>query len=251
LERIDDLQCKGYRIVQDTEAFCYGIDAVLLSAFAKESVKKGSRVLDLCSGNGIIPLLIAAKTEAKEICGLEIQEEAVALARRSISLNHEEERMEMLRGDLCQIEDLRLQSGERLSHHFQIVIANPPYMKSDLQNPTSRKLIARHEVLCCFQDVARAASFALEDGGKFFLVHRPKRMAEIISILRKNKLEPKRLRTVHSYANGEAKLFLIEAVKNAGVELRILPPLVVYQDKGEYTEELNRIYGIGEEERKK
>ena len=247
MERIDDLQCKGYRIVQDTEAFCYGIDAVLLSAFAKEAVKKGSRVLDLCSGNGIIPLLIAAKTEAKEICGLEIQEEAVALARRSISLNHEEERMEMLTGDLCQIKDLRLRSGERLSHHFQLVTANPPYMQSDLQNPTSKKRIARHEILCCFQDVARAASFTLEDGGKFFLVHRPKRMAEIISILRENKLEPKRLRTVHSYANGEAKLFLIEAVKNAGVELRILPPLVVYKDKGEYTAELNHIYGIGKE----
>ena len=217
MERIDDLQCKGYRIVQDTEAFCYGIDAVLLSAFAKESVKKGYRVLDLCSGNGIVPLLLAAKTEAGEICGLEIQEEAVELARRSTSLNQEEERMEMLTGDLRKITELR---------------------------------IARHEILCRFQDVARAANFALESGGKFFLVHRPKRMAEIISILRENKLEPKRLRTVHSYVNGEAKLFLVEAVKDAGVELRVLPPLVVYKNKGEYTEELNHIYGIGKEERK-
>lgn len=250
MERIDDLQCKGYRIVQDTEAFCYGIDAVLLSAFAKESVKKGYRVLDLCSGNGIVPLLLAAKTEAEEICGLEIQEEAVKLARRSIALNQEEERMEMLTGDLCRITELRKKNGERLSHRYQIVTANPPYMQSDLQNPDSKKLIARHEILCHFQDVARAASFALESGGKFFLVHRPKRMAEIISILRENKLEPKRLRTVHSYVNGEAKLFLVEAVKDAGVELRILPPLVVYKNKGEYTEELNHIYGIGKEERK-
>lgn len=244
MERIDDLQCKGYRIVQDTEAFCYGIDAVLLSAFAKDSVKKGSRVLDLCSGNGIVPLLLAAKTEAKEICGLEIQEEAVELARRSISLNQEEERMEMLTGDLCKITELRKKNGERLSHRYQIVTANPPYMQSDLQNPDSKKLIARHEILCRFQDVARAASFALEAGGRFFLVHRPKRMAEIISILRENKLEPKRLQMVHSYVEGEAKLFLIEAVKDAGVELRVLPPLVVYREEGEYTKELKEIYGL-------
>ena len=244
MERVDDLQCKGYRIVQDTEAFCYGIDAVLLSAFAKDSVKKGSRVLDLCSGNGIVPLLLAAKTEAKEICGLEIQKEAVELARRSISLNQEEERMEMLTGDLCKIMELRKKNGERLSHRYQIVTANPPYMQSDLQNPDSKKLIARHEILCRFQDVARAASIALEVGGRFFLVHRPKRMAEIISILRENKLEPKRLQMVHSYVEGEAKLFLIEAVKDAGVELRVLPPLVVYREKGEYTKELKEIYGL-------
>ena len=123
-------------------------------------------------------------------------------------------------------------------------------MQGDLQNPLEKKNIARHEVSCSFSDVAEAARYLLAPKGKFYLVHRPKRMAEIISILRENKLEPKRLRTVHSYVNGEAKLFLIEAVKNAGVELRILPPLIVYRDKGEYTEELNHIYGIGEEERK-
>ena len=219
MERIDDLQCKGYRIIQDTEAFCYGIDAVLLSAFAKGAVKKGNAVLDLCSGNGIVPLLLAAKTEAGKLVGIEIQEEAASLARRSVTLNQEEDR-------------------------FQVVTANPPYMQSDLQNPDSKKLIARHEILCRFQDVAKAASFALDSRGKFFIVHRPKRMAEIISILRENKLEPKRLQMVHSYLNGEAKLFLIEAGKDAGVELRILPPLVIYREDGEYTDELNEIYGI-------
>ena len=117
-------------------------------------------------------------------------------------------------------------------------------MQSDLQNPDSKKLIARHEILCRFQDVAKAARFALDSRGKFFIVHRPKRMAEIISILRENKLEPKRLQMVHSYLNGEAKLFLMEAGKDAGVELRILPPLVVYREDGEYTDELKEIYGI-------
>lgn len=199
-----------------------------------------------------LPKLYSCSENCRKILykSTEIQEEAVKLARRSIALNQEEERMEMLTGDLCKITELRKKNGERLSHRYQIVTANPPYMQSDLQNPDSKKLIARHEILCRFQDVARAASFALESGGKFFLVHRPKRMAEIISILRENKLEPKRLRTVHSYVNGEAKLFLVEAVKDAGVELRVLPPLVVYKNKGEYTEELNHIYGIGKEERK-
>ena len=234
MERIDDLQCKGYRIVQDTEAFCYGIDAVLLAAFAKGAVKKGNAVLDLCSGNGIVPLLLAAKTEAGKLVGVEIQEEAASLARRSVTLNREEERME----------ELRMKGGERLAHRFQVVTANPPYMQSDLQNPDSKKLIARHEILCRFQDVAKAARFALDSRGKFFIVHRPKRRAEIISILRENKLEPKRLQMVHSYLNGEAKLFLMEAGKDAGVELRILPPLVVYREDGEYTDELKEIYGI-------
>ena len=137
-----------------------------------------------------------------------------------------------------------MKGGERLAHRFQVVTANPPYMQSDLQNPDSKKLIARHEILCRFQDVAKAARFALDSRGKFFIVHRPKRMAEIISILRENKLEPKRLQMVHSYLNGEAKLFLMEAGKDAGVELRILPPLVVYREDGEYTDELKEIYGI-------
>lgn len=246
MERIDDLQCKGYRIVQDTEAFCYGIDAVLLAAFAKDAVRKGMRVLDLCTGNGIVPLLLAAKTEARELIGLEVQERAVALAKRSIAMNREEERMQVLSGDLCRMEELRLDNGEKLRHRFQAVTVNPPYMQGDLQNPESEKWIARHEVLCRFSDVARAAAFALEGRGKFFLVHRPKRMAEIISILREEKLEPKRLQMVHSYVEGEAKLFLLEAVKDAGVELRMLPPLVVYKKNGEYTDALKEIYGINE-----
>lgn len=126
MERIDDLQCKGYRIVQDTEAFCYGIDAVLLAAFAKDAVRKGMRVLDLCTGNGIVPLLLAAKTEARELIGLEVQERAVALAKRSIAMNREEERMQVLSGDLCRMEELRLDNGEKLRHRFQAVTVNPP-----------------------------------------------------------------------------------------------------------------------------
>ena len=162
MERIDDLQCKGYRIIQDSEAFCYGTDAVLL----------------------------AAKTEAESIYGIEIQREAVELARRSVALN-EEVRIHILEGDLCKIQEQRTVEGKSLASSFTVVTANPPYMQGDLQNPLEKKNIARHEVSCSFTDVAEAARYLLAPKGKFYLVHRPKRMAEIISILREKGLEPK------------------------------------------------------------
>ena len=246
MERIDDLQCKGYRIIQDSEAFCYGTDAVLLANFAKQGVKRG-RVFDLCTGNGIVPLLLAAKTEAESIYGIEIQREAVELARRSVALN-KEERIHILEGDLCKIQEQRTAEGKSLASSFTVVTANPPYMQGDLQNPLEKKNIARHEVSCSFSDVAEAARYLLAPKGKFYLVHRPKRMAEIISILREKGLEPKRLQMVHSFVEGEAKLFLLEAVRGASVELRILPPLILYREKGVYTKELLEIYGMGASE---
>ena len=242
MERIDDLQCKGYRIIQDSEAFCYGTDAVLLANFAKQGVKRG-RVFDLCTGNGIVPLLLTAKTEAESIYGIEIQREAVELARRSVALN-EEERIHILEGDLCKIQEQRTVEGKSLASSFTVVTANPPYMQGDLQNPLEKKNIARHEVSCSFTDVSEAARYLLAPKGKFYLVHRPKRMAEIISILREKGLEPKRLQMVHSFVEGEAKLFLLEAVRGASVELRILPPLILYRERGVYTKELLEIYGM-------
>ena len=142
MERIDDLQCKGYRIIQDSEAFCYGTDAVLLANFAKQGVKRG-RVFDLCTGNGIVSLLLAAKTEAESIYGIEIQREAVELARRSVALN-EEKRIHILEGDLCKIQEQRTAEGKSLASSFTVVTANPPYMQGDLQNPLEKKNIARH-----------------------------------------------------------------------------------------------------------
>ena len=175
MERIDDLQCKGYRIIQDSEAFCYGTDAVLLANFAKQGVKRG-RVFDLCTGNGIVPLLLAAKTEAESIYGIEIQREAVELAKRSVALN-EEERIHILEGDLCKIQEQRTVEGKSLASSFTVVTANPPYMQGDLQNPLEKKNIARHEVSCSFTDVSEAARYLLAPKGKFYLVHRPKRFA--------------------------------------------------------------------------
>ena len=149
-----------------------------------------------------------------------------------------------MEGDLCKIKEQRTAEGKSLASSFTVVTANPPYMQGDLQNPLEKKNIARHEVSCSFSDVAEAARYLLAPKGKFYLVHRPKRMAEIISILREKGLEPKRLQMVHSFVEGEAKLFLLEAVRGASVELRILPPLILYREKGVYSKELLEIYGM-------
>lgn len=236
-ERIDDLQCRGYRIVQDTEGFCFGMDAVLLSNFSAKSIGRGERVLDLCCGNGIVPLLLGAKTEAEAIYGLEIQERAVELAKRSVELNGESGRIHILQGDLRNIREMELDSS------MDKVTANPPYMNTGLRNPDTAKQIARHEVLCSFRDVAFAACHSLKSGGSFFLVHRPNRLVDIMTELRTMKLEPKRLQLIHPFQNREPNLFLMEAVKGAGRELRILPPLIVYKEPQVYTEEILRLYG--------
>lgn len=237
IERIEDLQCRGYKIIQDTEGFCFGMDAVLLSEFTRTVIQKNSRICDLCTGNGIIPILLAAKTEAEELIGIEIQERAADLAKRSVKLNQEEKRIKILQEDIRQIDQLGLEE------YFDVVSANPPYMNAGIKNQNEAKLIARHEITCTFQDVASAAYRILKYKGKFCLVHRPNRLAELIVTLKKNQLEPKRLRMVHSYADRDANLFLLEAVKGGRSQMTVEPPLVVYQKPGQYTEELNRIYG--------
>ena len=236
-ERIDDLQCRGYRIIQDTEAFCFGMDAVLLANFAAPSVSGETPVLDFCTGNGIIPLLLAAKTEAPVIHGLEIQPAAVQLARRSAALNHAEDRIRIVEGDL---RDFRALFPEAC---VKVVTANPPYLRTGLRNADSRKKIARHEILMTFPELAKAAAYVLKTRGSLFLVHRPSRLPEILETLRKEHLEPKRLRMVYPYQDREANLFLLEAVKGGGIELRVEPPLIVYEAEQKYTNEIFEIYG--------
>ncbi len=235
-ERIDDLQCRGYRIIQDTEGFCFGQDAVLLANYAMSAVRPESRVLDLGTGTGIVPLLIAAKSEAREIYGLEIQESVAALAERSVALNGAGDRVHIVRGDLKQVRELGF------CDCMNVVTSNPPYMNTGLRSTENRKLISRHEVLCSFSDVAAAAAAALKSKGKFFLVHRPNRLAEIIAELKKHQLEPKRLRLVYPFEGKEANLFLLEAVKGGGTELHVEPPLIVYREVGKYSDEIQKIY---------
>lgn len=234
-ERIDDLQMKGLKLIQDTNGFCFGIDAVLLANFAK--VKKGANVADLGTGTGIIPILIAGKSEAKKIVGVEIQEDVYEMATRSVKLNNLEDRVQIVNEDIKTI-DKKLEV-----HGFHVVISNPPYMHSDgIKNPNDKKAISRHEVKCNLEDVIRAASRLTMPRGKFYMIHRPIRLADIITLGRKYNLEPKEIQFIHPRANKAPNLMLVQFTKDGRPELKILDPLYVYGEDGKYTQEIRDIY---------
>ena len=236
-ERIDDLQRNGYKIIQDPCRFCFGMDAVLLSGFARAD--KGDHVIDLGTGTGIIPILMAAKTEASHLIGLEIQEESADMARRSVALNNLEAKIEIVTGDIKQAVELFGKST------MDVVTSNPPYMigQHGLKNPDSEKAIARHEVLCTLEDVVKAAAALLKPGGNFFMVHRPFRLAEIMTCLSKYKLEPKRMRLVYPFVDKEPNMVLIEANRGGRSRLTVEKPLIVYKEQGVYTDEIYEVYG--------
>ena len=235
-ERVDDLHRNGYVIIQDPKRFCFGIDAVILSGFAE--VKKGENVMDLCTGTGIIPILLEAKTEGSHFTGLEIQEESVEMARRSVRLNGLEDKVTIDFGDVKNTEALYRASS------FDVVTVNPPYMNEGggLKNGYSPKTIARHEVLCSLEDVVDAAARLLVPQGRLYMVHRPHRLTDIMVTLRNHRLEPKRLRFVHSYADREPVMVQVEAVSNGKPMVKVMPPLIIYKEDGEYTGEIMKIY---------
>lgn len=237
MEITDDLQCSGMKIIQDTDCFKFGTDAVLLADFAKNTHAKNA--LDLCCGNGIIPILLAAKTKIEHITGLEIQPKAADLAKRSVILNKLDTRITITEGDLKNSDKI---FGKRV---FDIITCNPPYMKTGSANlnENDAKSIARHEISCNLEDVIFAASKLLKLGGKLFMVHRPNRLAEAISCMKKYKIEPKRLRLVHPDSKREPVLFLIEGLIFGGEELRVMPPLFLKSDDGGESEDLKNIYG--------
>ena len=236
-ERLDDLQCKGYQIIQDPNRFCFGVDAVFLSNFV--TVKRGGRILDLGTGTGIIPILLAAKTEAAHITGLEIQKESAEMAARSVQLNGLEERITITEGDIKEAADIFSAAS------FDVITSNPPYMTHEhgLENAYEPKNIARHEILCNLEDVVRAAARLVKPGGSFFMIHKPFRLAEIFGMLMQYKLEPKRMRLIYPYVEKEPTMVMIEAVRGGRSRIKIEPPLIVYQEKGVYTEEVRRMYG--------
>lgn len=237
-ERIDELQRNGYRIIQDKDRFCFGMDAVLLSGFCK--IKKGERVLDLGTGTGIIPILLEAKTEADHLTGLEIQEDSADMAKRSILLNQLEHKIDIICGDIKEASTI-FGNGS-----FDVVTTNPPYMIGNhgLKNDDLPKTIARHELLCNFEDIVRETYKILVPGGRFYLVHRPFRLAEIMATLIQFGLEPKRMRLVYPYIDKEPNMVLIEAKKGGNSRITIEKPLIVYQDKNVYTEEIIQLYGF-------
>lgn len=231
-ERLDDLQRKGYKIIQNTKIFCYGIDAVLLADFAKMSEKDNA--IDLGTGNGIIPMLMEARYGGTHFVGLEIQDINVEMARRSVQMNGLTGKVDIVQGDIKEASKI---FG---AAQYDVVTSNPPYMNENhgLTNPDSHKAIARHELLCTLDDVVREAAKLLKVGGHFYMIHRPHRMVEIINKLTEYKLEPKRIRFVHPFANKDANMVLIDAIKGANSMVKIEKPLIVYEKPGEYTKEL-------------
>lgn len=236
-ERIDDLQRNQYKIIQNSKKFCFGMDAVLLSGFAK--VKEGEAVLDLGTGTGIIPLLLEAKTKGKHFTGLEIQEESADMARRSVAINDLTDKINIVTGDIKEASKLFGAAS------FHVVTSNPPYMNNNhgLTNPEFPKAIARHEIHCTLEDVIREAARVLKPGGRFYLVHRPFRLVEIITTLTSYQLEPKRMKMVHPFLDKEPNMVLIEAVKGGGSMMKVEAPLVVYKEQNVYTDEIYDIYG--------
>ena len=236
-ECIDDLQNGGLMLIQKKNGFKFGIDAVLLADFAKEPHAK--RVLDLCTGTGIVAVLLAAKTAAPRIDAIEIQPQICDMARRSVEYNDIGGRVHIIEGDLKNAAEIY---GRNV---FDKVTVNPPYMKSGagLISESDTKTISRHEVLCTLEDVIASAAAVMRTKGHFFMVHRPSRLADAIWFMRKYSLEPKRLRFVHPTAGKAANLMLIEGVKNGGNELKLMEPLYVYDSNGKYSEEIDRIYG--------
>lgn len=237
-ERLDDLQIKGYKVIQNRAKFCFGMDAVLLSDFAL--VKKGDKIVDLGTGTGVIPILLAAKTNASSIMGVEIQEDMVEMARRSIALNGLEHRVCIVHGDI------KTGLGELGRGEWDVVVSNPPYKKlgSGLVNPEDAKAIARHEIMCTLDDVLRVGASLLKFGGRFSMVHRPDRFMDVVIGMREIGLEPKRIRLIHPSLGKAPNLMLIEGVLGGRPYLEWIPPLYVYDDTGAYTEEIRRIYGM-------
>ena len=237
-ERIDDLQRNGYRIIQNPEKFCFGMDAVLLSGFAR--VKRGAQVLDLGTGTGIIPILLEAKTEAAHLTALEIQEESADMARRSVQLNGLEGKIDVVTGDIKEADQLFKAAS------FDVVTCNPPYMigQHGLRNPEEPKAIARHEILCTLEDVVRNAAKLLKTGGSFFMVHRPFRLAEIITVMTQYKLEPKRMQLVYPYVDKEPTMVLIEGCRGGRPRMTVEKPLIVFKAPNVYMDEICNLYGF-------
>lgn len=236
-ERIDDLEYKNLKIVQDKDCFCFGIDSVLLSDFAKE-IRSKSIVLDLGTGNGVLGILLCGKTNLSKIYGVEIQEDIANIAQKSINLNKLNNRFEIINDNI-----------KNLNSYFKndsidAIISNPPYKKdnSGLKNESQKKLIARHEITANLEDFISVSSKLLKSNGSLYMVHRPERLADLFYLLKKYKLEPKKLRFVQSFTNSKPKFFLIKATKNANSFLNVEQPLIIYNSDGNYTDEILKIY---------
>ena len=236
-ERIDDLEFKNLKIIQNKDGFCFGIDSVLLSDFAK-NIKKDSMVLDLGTGTGIIPILLCGKTKLKKVTGIELQEEVAKMTKKSIKLNNLEDKFNVINENILNLNKIYE------NQTFDVIVSNPPYKKKDtgIINEDEKKIISRHEISANLEDFIKISKDLLKDKGEFYMVHRPERLVDIFELMRKYKIEPKILKMVYSYKNKEPKLILIKGVKNAKPFLKVESNLYIYEDTGKYTKEILKIY---------
>lgn len=236
-ERIDDLELNGLKIIQNKDGFCFGMDSVLLSDFAKE-IKKSSTILDMGTGTGILAILLSAKTQDTKITGVEIQPEVAQMAQRSVELNQLEERINILCEDIKKLKEI-YEAGS-----FDAIVTNPPYKKKGTggMNENEAKLISRHEITASLEDFISIASYLLKDQGSIYMVHRPERLADIMVNLRKYKLEPKVIKFVYPNQEKEPNLILMKATKNARPFLKVEKPIYIYDAQGNYTKDVLRIY---------
>ena len=234
--RLDDLQTKGYFIYQDTDSFCFGIDAVLLSSFAAKGTRKKDSVIDLCAGNGIVPILLKAKADPKEITAVEVNADMCELFKKSLEYNSIGN-VKIINGDLKNLD-------RNLYNSFDVLTVNPPYYRADSgeMSENSNLSAARHEILCTFEDIAEVSSKCLKTKGRMFLIHRTPRLSEVIETLEKYRLAVKEIRFIHPSKDKDSNLFLLKAVKNGGKGTKVVKPLVVYGDDGSYTEDLLKMY---------
>lgn len=237
-EKIEDLQCKGLKIIQNKKWFCFGMDAVLLTNFC--DVKNNGKVVDLGTGTGIIPILLSGKRSFAKAYGIEIQDEVAEMAGRSVELNNLQEKIEILNMDLKDA------AGHLEKYSFDAVISNPPYKlnNSGIINPNDQKAISRHEIKCTLEDVIQTAYLLLKQYGSFFMVHRPDRLVDILCLLRKYRLEPKQIRFVHPHAGDKPNMVLIRSSKHGNPELKFDKPLYIYGEDGKYTEDVYKMYGM-------
>lgn len=241
-ERIDDLGCNNLKIIQNKNWFCFGIDSVLLVNFAK-NMKENSIVLDLGTGTGIMPILLSGKINMKKAIGIEIQENVAEMAKRSVELNNLQDKIEIICSNILNLDNTFF-NKKGLENKFDVIIINPPYKKKGegVINEKEEKLISRHEITANLEDFIKVSSNLLKDKGEFYMVHRPERLVDIFDLMRKYKIEPKLMRMVYSTNNKSPKLVLIKGIRNAKPFLNIENNLYIYDEKGNYTEEIKNIY---------
>lgn len=238
-ERLDYLLAEDLRIIQSPSVFAFSLDSVLLARFTYLPIQRGN-IIDLCTGNGVVPLLLSTRTKAN-ITGVEIQRKIFDMAKRSVEYNHLEDRIQLIHDDMKNMPEV-LGYGK-----FDVVTCNPPYFpvkERAIINENEHLAIARHEIYCTLEDVIRVSAQLVRPGGKVALVHRPGRLAEIIWLMKTYRLEPKRLQFVYPKPGKQANTILIEGMKDGNPDLKILHPLIVYHSNGEYTEEVkDLLYG--------